>query len=172
MPPTKQYYYTIFRTRWGYFGICATENGVFRTCLPVKSNSLCQKFLTKGFDNAVFKKSLFLPLQKAITYYYKGTYKRFKCTFDWTGLTPFTQKVLKACMKVSYGRTITYKQLASLTGRPDATRAVGAIMAGNRTPLLIPCHRIVSSDKSLGGFSAPGGLKTKKMMLQLEKQLV
>jgi methylated-DNA-[protein]-cysteine S-methyltransferase len=167
-----QYQYTIFKTKWGYFGICATENGVFRTCLPVKSRSLCQQILTEGLSNTIFKKSLFLPLQKAITSYYEGTYKRFTWSLDNTGLTPFTQQVLQACMKVNYGRTMTYKQLARLAGRPNAARAVGAVMARNRTPLLIPCHRILSSDKSLGGFSAPGGLETKKKMLHLEKQPV
>jgi methylated-DNA-[protein]-cysteine S-methyltransferase len=167
---SSQYYYTIFKVRWGFFGICATENGVFRTCLPVKSKSLCQKLLTKDIANAVFKKSLLLPLQKSITSYYKCTYKSFKCTFDKTGLTPFTQKVLQACTKISYGRTITYKQLARLAGRPNAARAVGAVMARNRTPLLIPCHRILSSNNRLGGFSAPGGMKTKKKMLNLEKK--
>jgi len=129
------YQYTIFKTKWGFFGICATENDVFRTCLPVKSKGLCQKLLTKGLDNTVFKRFLLLPLQKAITSYYAGTYKGFKCSFDWTGFTPFTQKVLQVCKEVSYGRTITYKQLARLAGRPNAARAVGAVMALNPHPL-------------------------------------
>jgi methylated-DNA-[protein]-cysteine S-methyltransferase len=170
MPLTKQYYYSIFKTKWGYFGLCCTENGVFRTCLPVKSKSTCQKLLTKGLNNTVFKKSRSCPLIKAITSYYNGTYKRFNCEFDMAGFTPFKRKVLRACMKVSHGYTITYKQLAHLAGRPNAARAVGGIMARNRTPLLIPCHRILCSNKSLGGFSSSGGLETKKKMLNLEKK--
>jgi O-6-methylguanine DNA methyltransferase len=169
MPLTKQYYYTIFKTRWGYFGICCTENGVFRTCLPVKSKSTCQKLLTKGLKNAVFKKSRSCPLKKFITSYYEGTYKRFKCTFDTTGFTPFKCKVLQACMKVKHGQTMTYKQLARLAGRPNAARAVGSIMARNRTPLIIPCHRVLGSDGRLHGFSAPGGLEAKQKMLNLER---
>jgi methylated-DNA-[protein]-cysteine S-methyltransferase len=170
MSLTKKYYYTMFKTRWGYFGICATENGVFRTCLPVKTKSICQNLLTQGLDNIVFEKSLLLPLQKAITSYYEVTYKKFKCAFDRTGFTPFKRKVLQACMNIKYGHTITYKELAKLSGRPNAARAVGSIMARNPIPLIIPCHRVLGSDGSLHGFSAPGGLETKKKMLQLEQK--
>ena len=167
----KTYYYTIFKTRCGYFGLCSTENGLFRTCLPVKSKSLCQKLLTKGLDNPAFKKLLLHPLQKVIIDYYKGTYVDFKKSqIDWSQFTPFTMKVLQACSKVTYGQTITYKELARLAGWPKAIRAAAGVMARNPIPLLIPCHRILSSDGSLHGFSAPGGLKTKKKMLILEKK--
>jgi methylated-DNA-[protein]-cysteine S-methyltransferase len=167
----KHYYCTIFKTKWGYFGLCCTENGVFRTCLPVKSKAACQKLLTQGLEGTIFKKTSSCPLKKAITSYYKGTYKSFNCAFDMTGFTPFACKVLQACMKVTYGQTITYKQLAGLAGHPNAARAVGAVMARNRTPLLIPCHRVLASDGTLHGFSAPGGLKTKQKMLILEKAI-
>lgn len=64
---------------------------------------------------------------------------------------------------------MTYKQLARLAGRPNAARAVGSIMARNRTPLIIPCHRVLGSDGRLHGFSAPGGLEAKQKMLNLER---
>jgi methylated-DNA-[protein]-cysteine S-methyltransferase len=167
---SKKYYCTIFKVRWGFFGICATENGIFRTCLPVETKEMCRDILTKGLDNIIFKKSLFSPLRKIIIAYYKGFYVDFgTVSLDLSDYTPVTRKVLQTCMTIKHGHTTTYKELASLSGRPNAARAVGGIMARNPIPLIIPCHRVLGSDGSLHGFSAPGGLETKNKMLHLEK---
>jgi methylated-DNA-[protein]-cysteine S-methyltransferase len=166
---TTQYYCTIFKIPWGYFGICGTNAGITRTSLPVKTKSICQKLLTKGLKNVVFDKSIFSSLQKSVTAYYMGHDVDFgNVPLDLSAFSPFTRKVLKTCAKVSYGQTITYKQLARLAGNPNAARAVGAVMARNSMPLIIPCHRVLASDGSLHGFSAPGGLETKQKMLRLE----
>jgi methylated-DNA-[protein]-cysteine S-methyltransferase len=82
--------------------------------------------------------------------------------------TPFQRSVLQACRRIPYGQTRTYGQLAATAGSPRACRAVGNIMAANRLPLIIPCHRVVGSHGSLGGYSAPGGLTLKRRLLQLE----
>jgi methylated-DNA-[protein]-cysteine S-methyltransferase len=165
----KDYYYTIFKTRWGYFGFCYTEKGIFRTCLPVKTKPIAKKILTKGLENPIYKKSLLLPLQKKISYYYEGAYIDFSdVAVDLSGHTPFSQKILLSCINIKYGKTTTYKELAELAGHPKSARAVGDVMARNRIPLIIPCHRVLGSDGSLHGFSAPGGIETKKKMLHIE----
>lgn len=82
--------------------------------------------------------------------------------------TLFQQAVLKACQAVPWGDTLSYAGLAKAAGRPKSARAVGNVMATNRTPLLIPCHRIVASGGKLGGFTAPGGVDTKQRLLKLE----
>ncbi len=84
------------------------------------------------------------------------------------GSTPFAKRVLEACRRIPYGKTRSYAQLAAAAGAPGAARAVGRVMAGNRVPLVIPCHRVVGSGGKLGGFSAPGGLETKQRLLDLE----
>jgi methylated-DNA-[protein]-cysteine S-methyltransferase len=173
MRSTKKYYYTMFKTRWGFFGICSTENGIFRTCLPVKTKAVCKKVLAKGLEKIVLKKAMFSLLQKVITDYYKRGYVDFsKASLDLSGCTPVTREVLQACMNIKYGHTISYKELSRLVGHPNSARAVGGIMARNPIPLIIPCHRVLGSDGSLHGFSAPGGLETKKKMLHLEKKQV
>lgn len=86
-------------------------------------------------------------------------------------LTPFQLKVVRACRKISRGRTRTYGELAAAAGSPGASRAVGSVMAKNRLPIIVPCHRVVGAGGSLGGFSAPTGLSLKERMLVLEGAL-
>jgi methylated-DNA-[protein]-cysteine S-methyltransferase len=90
---------------------------------------------------------------------------------DLSHLTAFQLKVVRACRKISRGRTRTYGDLAAAAGSPGASRAVGSVMAKNRLPIIIPCHRVVGSAGSLGGFSAPDGLSMKQRMLALEGAL-
>ena len=88
------------------------------------------------------------------------------------GLTPFTRNVLTALRDNGhFGTTLSYGELAELAGRPGAARAVGQVMARNRWPLLIPCHRVLASGGKLGGFSGghrEDALALKAFLLQLE----
>ncbi|KKL62473.1 hypothetical protein LCGC14_2184870 [marine sediment metagenome] len=82
--------------------------------------------------------------------------------------TDFRSRVLRHCRRIRYGETITYGQLAAKAGFPRAARAVGSCMAANRLPLIIPCHRVIAAGGRTGGFSAVGGIRTKKRLLALE----
>lgn len=79
--------------------------------------------------------------------------------------TPFQKKVWKELLNIPKGKTITYKELARNIGRPKAVRAVGNAVGVNPLPVIIPCHRVVKSDGSLGGYSGKGGVKTKRLLL-------
>ena len=70
--------------------------------------------------------------------------------------------------KIPKGKTLTYKQIAIKIGKPNAARAVANACAKNPYAPRVPCHRVIRSDGSLGGFSAPGGTKTKKKLLKKE----
>ena len=87
---------------------------------------------------------------------------------DLSHLTAFQRKVITHCRKIGRGKTRSYGELAAACGSPGAARAVGSVMAKNRFPIIIPCHRVVGAGKSLGGFSAPDGLDMKRRMLALE----
>jgi len=89
---------------------------------------------------------------------------------DWSSLTEFQQKVLRAAAQIPYGSVDTYGGLARKIGSPRSARAVGNALAQNPFPLLIPCHRIVKGDGSIGGFSASAGVKLKKKLLSLERR--
>ena len=105
---------------------------------------------------------------KQLAEYFSGRRVRFTAQLDLSSLNPFAKKVLRALARVPYGRTITYGQLAKRVGSGDAARAVGNVMAQNPVPIIVPCHRVVASGGSLGGFSAPGGLALKRRLLSLE----
>jgi methylated-DNA-[protein]-cysteine S-methyltransferase len=81
----------------------------------------------------------------------------------------FFQKTWIACSKIPIGETLTYKELAKKIGRPKAWRAVANALAKNPFAPIVPCHRVICSNGKLGGYSGPGGLKTKKRLLEKEK---
>ena len=82
--------------------------------------------------------------------------------------TDFQKKVWKEIKKIPKGKTITYKELAIRIGKPKAYRAVASACAKNPYIPEIPCHRVVRKDGGLGGYSAKGGIKRKKYMLEKE----
>ncbi|MCE5268315.1 MAG: methylated-DNA--[protein]-cysteine S-methyltransferase [Planctomycetaceae bacterium] len=82
----------------------------------------------------------------------------------------FCGRVLEQCRCIPYGETISYAALAARVGVPGAARAVGNCMAANRTPLLVPCHRVVRSDGSIGRYSAAGGSAMKRRLLAIESR--
>jgi methylated-DNA-[protein]-cysteine S-methyltransferase len=167
-------YLTIFKTRWGFFGVLADEKGLLKTCLPMKTRQAVKKHLLTGISKKANEVEILShSLQKAIINYYNGVYVDFqslKIIFNFDKLTDFQKRVLKACRKIKIGETATYGQLAIMAGCPGAARAVGSVMAKNQWPLLIGCHRIVKSDGSIGNFSF-GGSKTKKKMLEHEQKI-
>jgi methylated-DNA-[protein]-cysteine S-methyltransferase len=85
-------------------------------------------------------------------------------------LSPFQRRVVAACRAIPYGATRTYGDLAAAAGSRGAARAVGQVMAGNRMPLVVPCHRVVAAGGKLGGFTAPQGLTLKRRLLALESR--
>ena len=80
----------------------------------------------------------------------------------------FYQKVWKACAEIPAGETRTYGWIAKRIGKPGAARAVGRALGANPFAPTIPCHRVVRSDGTLGGYSGAGGLKTKRRLLEKE----
>ena len=87
----------------------------------------------------------------------------------WNQATPFQRKVYQAILKVPRGQVRTYAQVARAIGRPRAARAVGQALKRNRWAPAIPCHRVVASDGTLGGYSGPGGLAAKRRLLLRER---
>jgi methylated-DNA-[protein]-cysteine S-methyltransferase len=85
--------------------------------------------------------------------------------------TPFAQRVIARCRAIPYGGRMTYGELAETAGAPGAARAVGSVMRRNRTPLVVPCHRVVAAGARLGGYSGADGVRTKLRLLEAEARL-
>ncbi|MFN8594078.1 MAG: methylated-DNA--[protein]-cysteine S-methyltransferase [Thermomicrobiales bacterium] len=98
--------------------------------------------------------------------YFGGERALFDVPLDWGAMGPFQRAVLEATAAVPFGALDTYAGIARKIGKPRATRAVGNALGRNPIPVIVPCHRIVRSDASLGGYT--GGLQIKERLLSLE----
>lgn len=87
---------------------------------------------------------------------------------DDRGIDAFRRAVYEATREIAPGSTRSYGEVARWIGMPDGARDVGAALASNPFPIVVPCHRVVAANGALTGFSAPGGLATKRRMLELE----
>ena len=101
--------------------------------------------------------------------YFAGQRKTFDLPLRLQG-TDFQKKVWKALLRIPYGTTVTYGDLAALAGHPRAARAVGSALRENPLWLFVPCHRVVGT-KSLGGYGGPRGMPIKRQLLALEGAL-
>jgi len=179
--------YTIFYTKWGYFGLGGTEYGLVRAQLPgpkpekIKS-LLLTNLLPPNQDSSIehqassieFDKTYFKMLQEQITAYFDGVCVNFSMDIPLVldGFSSFYSSVLTTCRNIKFGQTISYSELAKKLGRPAASRAVGNTLARNPLPLIIPCHRVIRNDGKMGGFSALGGVTLKKRLLKLEGKVL
>ena len=106
--------------------------------------------------------------RRQIDDYFDGNRREFDLPFDFTG-TPFQKQVWQQIYGVPFGETISYDELARRSDAPKASRAAGAACGANPIVIVIPCHRIVGSDRGLHGFG--GGLGTKAWLLRHEGAL-
>ncbi|MEL7025332.1 MAG: methylated-DNA--[protein]-cysteine S-methyltransferase [Pseudomonadota bacterium] len=89
-------------------------------------------------------------------------------TLDVSRLSPFRSSVYRMLRNVPRGTTTTYGELATRLDKPGAARAIGIAMGENPWPVVVPCHRVLASGGDIGGFSAHGGVRTKRQLLRLE----
>ena len=118
-----------------------------------------------------------LPDQRAVSgvldqldSYFSGNVTRFSIPLDLRVPTDFTYRVLRNASRIPFGRTMSYGEIAKRVDSPCASRAVGGALGRNPLPIVIPCHRVIRGDGSIGGFT--GGLDIKKHLLRLEGHLV
>lgn len=100
--------------------------------------------------------------------YFAGKRTQFSMTFDVSG-TEFQKKVWSQLQKIPYGETKSYFEIARAINNPKAVRAVGTANGKNPLGIVVPCHRVIAKDGTLGGYA--GGLRRKKHLLSLEKNI-
>ena len=105
-------------------------------------------------------------LKEELGGYFEGTLKKFTSRLVYPG-TPFQQKVWNELLRIPYGKTTSYEEIAGRIGSPNACRAVGTANGLNRIAIVIPCHRVVNKSGELGGYG--GGLWRKRKLLALEQ---
>jgi methylated-DNA-[protein]-cysteine S-methyltransferase len=165
--------YVIFRTRWGYFGLAGDDRGLLRSCLPGEREVVKLRLL-KDLGEVRYEKAFMKDVQEAVSAYYGGACVNFGSDIAVVldGVGEFGRRVLESLRRdVKYGETISYGTLAERVGRGGAARAVGGALARNPLPLIIPCHRVTCANGGIGGFSAAGGVRAKKKMLDFERKM-
>ena len=126
---------------------------------------LDQKKEKKPEKNWIYSASRFKQENDELIKYFEGELKNFSVKCHITG-TAFQTKVLNELKTIPYGKTMSYSDVADRIGHPKAYRAVGSANGKNRLPIIFPCHRVISNNGELGGFS--GGLSIKRKLLELE----
>jgi methylated-DNA-[protein]-cysteine S-methyltransferase len=146
--------------------VASTDKGVcmvdFLTSKRTFLNRLKERFHGKIIRDDRKNREVLSQLKK----YLEGKLQHFDCPLDTKG-TPFEKKVWSELIKIPYGQTRSYKEIAEAIGHRKAFRAVGNANGCNVLPLIIPCHRVIESNGGLGGFGH--GLKVKKQLLDFEK---
>lgn len=161
----------IFETQWGYCGFVTSARGMVATFLPHQSRSRVETLIRKQFLESEHRPKLLPEIVRTVRAYFAGKPVRFDVRLDLEEVTEFRRRVLAACRNIPRGRTATYADLARAAGSPGAARAAGSTMANNPLPLIVPCHRVVRSDGTLGGFSSTQGVRLKRRLLELEGAL-
>ena len=102
--------------------------------------------------------------------YFEGRRRDFDVDIDWALTAGFTRKVLQATARIPFGAVSSYREVASEAGSPRAVRAAGNALGHNPIPIIVPCHRVLRTGGSLGGYT--GGLEKKETLLRLEGVLI
>lgn len=173
-PQSEVIYFSQFPTKkLGNLGVAVQNQYLCFISFSHSNENNFEKLLQHRFPN----RSLILDpektkeVQKQINDYFAGKRDQFEFSIDFETLgTPFQCKVLETTFKIPFGKVMSYSDVARMVGHPKASRAVGNALAKNPIPIVIPCHRVVASDGSLGGYT--GGLEYKRKLLKLEGVII
>jgi methylated-DNA-[protein]-cysteine S-methyltransferase len=142
----------------GKLRLVASEKGL--VAIDVRNNAKQEVTAKNPSAQAVL-----IQAKKQLEQYFAGKRKSFDIALDLVG-TEFQVQAWRALCRIPFGKTISYGQQAANIKKPKAFRAVGSANGKNPIPIIVPCHRVVASDGSLGGYSL--GLRMKKQLLALE----
>ena len=159
-------YYSRITSPVGPLIVGVTKRGLF--CLDFDSPGALL-YRTRNNGHAwIFSEEKTAPVIRELREYFEGKRTRFSFELDLHG-TEFQKRCWKALMRIPYGKTTTYAAIAKKVGRPKAHRAVGQANHMNPMAIVVPCHRVLQADGSLGGYG--GGLDKKLALLRLEGAL-
>ena len=148
--------------------LAATEAGVVRVAFAVEDHDRVLEALGTHVGSRILRGGNRLdPLAHELDDYFAGARRGFDVPVDLRLARGFRLSVLNHLTRIPYGATESYTEVASASGSPRAVRAVGSACATNPLPIVVPCHRVVRSDGSLGGYL--GGLPAKEHLLGLER---
>lgn len=161
----------IFKSSWGWVGISETAKGIDAIALPQRSKRAIE-FGLRSIAGGPFELGESVRLEAArrqLLDYLAGRRNMFDIPLDFSRGTVFQRRVWRTLQRVPFGKLRSYQWIAARVGGRRYARAVGNAVGANPLPIVVPCHRIVAQDASLGGFSC--GLPMKRKLLTLEGTL-
>jgi methylated-DNA-[protein]-cysteine S-methyltransferase len=159
-------YVSMFETKFGIGAVMATERGVCKVVLPDAGSGY------PGHDiglSGIEASPLTEQVAGMLKSYFAGEQQDFDdVPVDLGNLTEYRKRILLLIRAIPSGEVRSYGEVAAMSGDSRAARAIGGAMASNPVPVIIPCHRVVAGNGKLTGFTAPGGLAVKKILLMME----
>lgn len=148
--------------------LAATESGLVRVAFEREHfDRVLQTIAEKVSARILHSPGRLDDAARQLDEYFAGGRQSFDLPLDFALSSGFRQLVQRRLPTIGYGRTATYKQIAQAVGNPAAVRAVGTACATNPLPLVVPCHRVMRSDGTVGGYA--GGVAAKRLLLDLER---
>lgn len=150
----------------GALGLAAGEAGLCRVDFVRDEAHFLQRLLDDFADRPVFRSDGLDRARRQLDRYFAGKQLHFDLPVDLSAVGGFSRKVLQATARIPPGHVLTYTSVAAKAGNARASRAAGNALHDNPVAIVVPCHRVVRSDGSLGGYG--GGLPAKEWLLQHE----
>ncbi|MDY6892723.1 MAG: methylated-DNA--[protein]-cysteine S-methyltransferase [Chloroflexota bacterium] len=158
--------YTVVSTKFGWVTVCGSDKGLRSIVLPQPTREAAVTGLRDIAVDAIEDAGAFADLPQRLQRYFEGERVVFDDRLDFDEATDFQKRVWDTTRGIPYGEVRSYSWVAERIGNPRAYRAVGGALARNPFSIIVPCHRVLTSGGSLGGFS--GGVEMKKRLLELE----
>jgi methylated-DNA-[protein]-cysteine S-methyltransferase len=163
---------TYLKTSRGIQVAVWSSDGLYELTFPYASESEARsRLMTQGITSSMLSArqlGWYDRLLVEMDAYFHGERVRFSVPIDWADYPEFRREVLRYTAEIPCGEVQSYGAIARKVGKPGAARAIGGAMHANRTPIVVPCHRVIGSDGSLTGFG--GGLDLKQELLELERK--
>jgi methylated-DNA-[protein]-cysteine S-methyltransferase len=160
--------YRTLETPVGRLLLAATVQGLVKVAYAVQDHDAVLRQLADSISPRILNAPVRLDeVSRQLEEYFAGRLTRFDLPLDWRLSKGFRREVLTHLRDIGYGDTESYAQVAAAAGSPRAVRAVGTACATNPIPVVVPCHRVVRSDGSAGGYA--GGSEAKHTLLTLER---
>lgn len=167
----RTFAHTAFDTAFGPVTLAATEEGVIRCSLPDSDpDAVVEEVATRtGLIPEEGGAPVDEPADQIVSFL-AGERTEFDLALDWRLIGGFHREVLKATTTIPRGQTASYGEVAIMAGSPGAARAVGTAMARNPIALIVPCHRVIRADGSIGGYGGgANSVRLKQRLLALER---
>lgn len=160
--------FALWQAPCGWLGVVAAESAVLEVVFTPSREEGLQRIVASYPQAREGGGTLVSEAVRQLEEYLRGERRHFALPLALGRLSRFAGDVLDALCRIPYGGTVSYSELAVSAGHPGAARAVGRVMAGNRFPIIIPCHRVTAAGGRSGGYSGGMGEESKAWLLRLE----